>query len=161
MTSHPIAAHGRDVRLEGFSLTYPNGFTAVHPTDMTIRAGEFFSVLGPSGCGKTTILRAVSGFLAPGTGRILIGGEDMTATGPNARPTAMIFQSPALFPLMTVWENVAFGLEARGVPRRARRARAGQAGPLSCTASAPPPPSASCATAARWRCSTGCTICRH
>ena len=116
--------HGRDITLDGVSITYPNGFTAVHPTDLTVGAGEFFSILGPSGCGKTTILRAVSGFVEPSAGRILIGGEDQSGRAPNARPTALIFQNLALFPLMSVRENVAFGLEARGVPRRARLDRA-------------------------------------
>ena len=116
--------HGKDVVLDGMSITYPNGFTAVHATDLTIAAGEFFSILGPSGCGKTTILRAVSGFLEPSVGRVLIGAEDQAGRGPNLRPTALIFQNLALFPLMRVWENVAFGLEAQGVPRRVRRERA-------------------------------------
>ena len=115
---------GKDVRLDNVSITYPNGFRAVHPTDLTIEAGEFFSILGPSGCGKTTILRAVSGFIEPSEGRVLIGGEDMAGIGPNARPTALIFQNLALFPLMPVWENVAFGLEARGLSKRERRDRA-------------------------------------
>jgi len=115
---------GKDVVLDGMSITYPNGFTAVHPTDLKIEAGEFFSILGPSGCGKTTILRAVSGFVDPSTGRVLIGEDDQAGLGPNERPTALIFQNLALFPLMTVWENVAFGLEARGVGRRQRRDKA-------------------------------------
>lgn len=115
---------GNDVTLDNVSITYPNGFRAVHPTDLTVQAGEFFSILGPSGCGKTTILRAVSGFIEPSGGRVLIGGQDMVGIGPNARPTALIFQNLALFPLMKIWENVAFGLEARGLSRRARRARA-------------------------------------
>lgn len=116
--------HGKDVRLEGVSITYPNGFTAVQPTDLMIEAGEFFSILGPSGCGKTTILRAVSGFVDPSAGRVLIGGEDQRGRGPNARPTALIFQNLALFPLMSVRDNVAFGLEARGVSRRDRHTKA-------------------------------------
>jgi len=115
---------GNDVVLDAMSVTYPNGFTAVHPIDLTIAAGEFFSILGPSGCGKTTILRAVSGFVDPSGGRVLIGGQDMAGKPPNARPTALIFQNLALFPLMSVRENVAFGLEARGVSRRERLARA-------------------------------------
>ncbi len=115
---------GQDVTLEAVAVTYPGGFTAVHPTDLHVRAGEFFSILGPSGCGKTTILRAVSGFVAPSAGRISIGGADQAGRRPDARPTALIFQNLALFPLMRVWENVAFGLEARGVARRARRAKA-------------------------------------
>ena len=79
---------------------------------------------GPSGCGKTTLLRVIAGFLNPTEGRILIGGQDMTPLGPNQRPTAMIFQSLALFPLMPVWENIAFGLEARGVSKAERRKKA-------------------------------------
>ena len=97
--------HGKDVVLDGMSITYPNGFTAVQVTDLSIAAGEFFSILGPSGCGKTTILRAVSGFLEPSAGRVLIGAEDQAGRGPNLRPTALIFQNLALFPLMRVWEN--------------------------------------------------------
>lgn len=115
---------GKDVTLQGMSITYPNGFTAVHPTDLTVSAGEFFSILGPSGCGKTTILRAVSGFVEPTAGQVLIGGEDQAGKSPNARATALIFQNLALFPLMNVAENVAFGLEARGVGKRQRNARA-------------------------------------
>lgn len=106
------------------AVTYPNGFRAVHPIDLVVEAGEFFSILGPSGCGKTTILRAVSGFVEPSAGRILIGGEDQKGKGPNMRETALIFQNLALFPLMRVWENVAFGLEARGVAKRVRRDKA-------------------------------------
>lgn len=116
--------HGKDIRLEAVGITYPNGFRAVEPTDLEIRAGEFFSILGPSGCGKTTILRAISGFVAPSEGRVLIGGEDMAGRAPDQRPTALIFQNLALFPLMSVRDNVAFGLEARGVSKRERRARA-------------------------------------
>ena len=115
---------GKDVVLDGVEITYPNGFTAVHPTNLKIEAGEFFSILGPSGCGKTTILRAVSGFVEPSRGRVLIGGDDQRGLGPNARPTALIFQNLALFPLMPVWQNLAFGLEARGVSKRERRAKA-------------------------------------
>ncbi|WP_349359764.1 ABC transporter ATP-binding protein [Stappia sp.] len=114
---------GKDVVLEGVSMRFDD-FVAVHPTDLTVRAGEFFSILGPSGCGKTTILRMVSGFLDPSAGDVRIGGDSMRGIRPNGRPTALIFQNLALFPLMSVWENVAFGLEARGVGRKARRQRA-------------------------------------
>ena len=114
---------GNDVELIDVSMRFGD-FTAVEPTDLTVRAGEFFSILGPSGCGKTTILRMVSGFLTPTTGQVVIGGTDMTPLGPNRRPTALIFQNLALFPLMSVWENVAFGLEARGISKLARRRRA-------------------------------------
>jgi spermidine/putrescine transport system ATP-binding protein len=97
---------------------------AVGDVSFTVEGGEFFSILGPSGCGKTTILRMIAGFLQPTEGRIAIGGKDMAGLGPNERPTAMIFQSLALFPLMSVWENIAFGLEARGVSKAERRKRA-------------------------------------
>ena len=86
--------------------------------------GEFFSFLAPSGCGKTTILRAVSGFLDPSEGEVRIGGKNMWGIGPNKRPTALIFQNLALFPLMTVADNIAFGLEVRGVSKFDRRKRA-------------------------------------
>ncbi|TPQ51135.1 ABC transporter ATP-binding protein, partial [Prosthecomicrobium hirschii] len=118
-----MATHGRDVHLKAVSVTFGT-FTAVAPNHLEVKAGEFFSILGPSGCGKTTLLRVISGFLSPTAGRVLIGGTDMTDLGPNERPTALIFQNLALFPLMTVAENVAFGLEARGVGRKERRRRA-------------------------------------
>jgi spermidine/putrescine transport system ATP-binding protein len=99
-------------------------FRAVDHVNVTVRAGEFFSFLGPSGCGKTTILRMISGFTDPSSGAIRIGGKDMLGTRPNQRPTALIFQNLALFPLMTVAENIAFGLEVRGVDSARRRAKA-------------------------------------
>jgi len=114
---------GKDVRLDQVSIRFGDS-TAVQPTDLAIHAGEFFSILGPSGCGKTTLLRTISGFIQPTEGRVLIGGEDMVGKGPNERPTALIFQNLALFPLMSVAENVAFGLEARGVARHDRQRRA-------------------------------------
>lgn len=111
------------VELHQVGMTF-GATRAVRDVSFTVEAGEFFSILGPSGCGKTTILRMIAGFLEPTEGRVLIGGKDMAGLGPNARPTAMIFQSLALFPLMPVWENIAFGLEARGVPKSERRAKA-------------------------------------
>lgn len=112
-----------DVRLENVSIKFGT-FVAARDIDLTITGGEFFSFLGPSGCGKTTILRSVSGFLKPSEGRILIGGQDMAGYGPNRRPTALIFQNLALFPLMTVWENITFALEVRGVKAPERRKKA-------------------------------------
>ena len=113
---------GMDVGLDNVSMRFGD-FTAVQPTNLSIEAGEFFSILGPSGCGKTTILRMISGFLVPSSGDILIGGESMRGAGPHKRPTALIFQSLALFPLMSVRENVAFGLEMRDWPKAKRRDR--------------------------------------
>ncbi|WP_348629067.1 ABC transporter ATP-binding protein [Mesorhizobium sp. M4B.F.Ca.ET.017.02.2.1] len=99
-------------------------FRAVDNVSVDIRPGEFFSFLGPSGCGKTTILRAISGFLEPTEGSINIGGRPMRGIGPNKRPTALIFQNLALFPLMNVWENISFGLKVRGIDKAERRRRA-------------------------------------
>ncbi|TVQ41167.1 MAG: ABC transporter ATP-binding protein [Geminicoccaceae bacterium] len=116
---------GQAVSLEGVTMAFGD-FVAVRAATLEVEPGEFFSFLGPSGCGKTTILRMISGFNQPTAGRIRIGGKDMAGIGPNRRPTALIFQNLALFPLMKVWENVAFGLEVRGVDKRRRRARADQ-----------------------------------
>ena len=100
------------------------GTHAVKPLSLDVQQGEFFSILGPSGCGKTTLLRLISGILKPTAGRIFINGNDMAGVPQNMRETAMIFQSLALFPFMTVWENIAFGLEARGIGKKERRRRA-------------------------------------
>ena len=99
-------------------------FRAVDNANVSIRPGEFFSFLGPSGCGKTTILRMVSGFIEPTQGVIRIGGQDVKGQRPNQRPTALIFQNLALFPLMPIWENISFGLEVRGVDKATRRKKA-------------------------------------
>ena len=99
-------------------------FVAVRDANVNINGGDFFSFLGPSGCGKTTILRAVSGFLEPSEGNVLIGGKDMKGIGPNKRPTALIFQNLALFPLMKVWENITFSMEIKGTSAVQRRKRA-------------------------------------
>jgi spermidine/putrescine transport system ATP-binding protein len=113
------------VELEGVTVRFGN-FTAVDNANLNIRGGEFFSFLGPSGCGKTTILRTVSGFLDPSAGRVKIGGQDMTGIGANRRPTALIFQNLALFPLMTVADNITYGLRVRGVDKVERRKKAGE-----------------------------------
>ncbi|GEM79242.1 ABC transporter ATP-binding protein [Vibrio superstes] len=89
-------------------------FTAVHPLDLNIRTGEFFSILGPSGCGKTTLLRMLAGFESPTHGRITLNSHDVTDTPPNKRPLNMVFQHLALFPNMSVADNIAFGLKQRG-----------------------------------------------
>ncbi len=114
---------GVGVELENLWIRFGE-FVAVRDANVDIRGGEFFSFLGPSGCGKTTILRAVSGFLNPSEGHVRIGGRDMAGIGANKRPTALIFQNLALFPLMKVWENIAFALEVKGVGAAERRKRA-------------------------------------
>jgi len=111
------------VELSGVCADFGD-FRAVDHVSVTIKPGEFFSFLGPSGCGKTTILRMVSGFISPSEGEIKIGGQNMRGIGPNKRPTALIFQNLALFPLMPVWENISFGLEVRGASKATRRAKA-------------------------------------
>lgn len=112
-----------DVELDHITVRFGD-FTAVNNVSLNIKSGEFFSFLGPSGCGKTTILRTVSGFLEPTSGNVRIGGEDMAGKGANQRPTALIFQNLALFPLMTVADNITYGLRVRGVSKAARMKRA-------------------------------------
>lgn len=114
---------GVGVELDALWIRFGD-FVAVRDANVAVQGGEFFSFLGPSGCGKTTILRSVSGFLEPSEGRVLIGDQDMAGIGPNKRPTALIFQNLALFPLMKVWENIAFALEVKGVGSADRRKRA-------------------------------------
>jgi spermidine/putrescine transport system ATP-binding protein len=90
---------------------------AVRGIDLTIRKGEFFSMLGPSGCGKTTTMRMIAGFEEPTRGTVRLDGRDVTAAPPNKRDVNMVFQSYALFPHMSVFENVAFGLRRKSVPK--------------------------------------------
>ncbi|HEX2791433.1 MAG TPA: ABC transporter ATP-binding protein [Steroidobacteraceae bacterium] len=99
---------------------------AVDRLSFAVERGSFFSILGPSGCGKTTLLRMIAGFTLPDSGDIRIGGRSMRAVAPNRRPVNMVFQHLALFPMMSVGDNVGFGLARRGVnkPERARRAAA-------------------------------------
>ena len=104
------------VRIERLRKAFP-GVVAVDDVDLEIREGEFFALLGPSGCGKTTLLRMIAGLEVPDGGRVLIDGADMTFVPPNRRPVNMVFQSYALFPHMTVAENVAYGLKVEGLPR--------------------------------------------
>ncbi|MGW0545662.1 ABC transporter ATP-binding protein [Streptomyces altiplanensis] len=105
---------GGDVRLSGISKTY-GSFTAVHPLDLTIPQGSFFALLGASGCGKTTTLRMIAGLEDPTTGTVFLGDKDVTDLQPYKRPVNTVFQSYALFPHLSVFENIAFGLRRRGV----------------------------------------------
>src|SRR6202048_3018309 len=92
-------------------------FRAVDQLSLDIRAGEFFALLGPSGCGKTTLLRMLAGFETPDEGRILLDGKDIAPVLPHQRPVNMMFQNYALFPHLTVRDNIAFGLKRAGLPR--------------------------------------------
>jgi spermidine/putrescine transport system ATP-binding protein len=105
---------GADLELRGIRKEFP-GFTAIEELDLKIPAGQFFALLGPSGCGKTTTLRIVAGLEQPTAGQVFLGGKDITATKPHERAVNTVFQSYALFPHMTVLENVAFGLRQRKI----------------------------------------------
>jgi spermidine/putrescine transport system ATP-binding protein len=110
------------VVLEGVSKRFADT-VAVDDVSLTVREGEFFSLLGPSGCGKTTTLRMIAGFVRPDAGRIVIGDADVTETPPHKRPVNTVFQSYALFPHLTVAENVGFGLRFRRLASAEKRSR--------------------------------------
>ncbi|WDZ84617.1 ABC transporter ATP-binding protein [Micromonospora cathayae] len=118
-----------DVTLESVSKRFARGgdTAAVDDVDITIAAGEFFTLLGPSGCGKTTTLRMVAGFYFPTSGRIRFGDEDVTRRPPNKRDTGMVFQNYALFPHLSVAQNVGYGLKIRKVGRADARRRIDEA----------------------------------
>ncbi len=101
--------------------------TALSDASFDARRGEILALLGPSGCGKTTLLNLIAGFLTPNAGRISVADRDLAGVPPNRRDMGMVFQNYALFPHLTVEKNVAFGLEARGVPRAERRIRIAEA----------------------------------
>jgi multiple sugar transport system ATP-binding protein len=105
------------VRLQDVRKTYPNGHVAAHGLDLEIVDGEFMVLVGPSGCGKSTALRMIAGLETPTGGRIFIGDKDVTDLPPQERDIAMVFQTYALYPHMTVRENLAFGLRMRGTAR--------------------------------------------
>ncbi|GLU46518.1 ABC transporter ATP-binding protein [Nocardiopsis ansamitocini] len=118
------------VQLDGVGHRFgsaANGVAAVSDLDLAVRRGTFTTLLGPSGCGKTTTLRMIAGFIRPTSGRILLEGTDATDTPPERRNIGMVFQSYALFPHMTLTDNVGFGLRARRRPAAEVRKRAGEA----------------------------------
>ncbi|KMW58604.1 Putrescine transport ATP-binding protein PotA [Candidatus Rhodobacter oscarellae] len=108
------------IEIERITKTFGQGaaaFTALHEVSLEIAENEFFTLLGPSGCGKTTLLRLIAGFEAPSGGTLKLNGADIAHLPPNKRPVNTVFQSYALFPHMTVAENIGFGLEMQGKPR--------------------------------------------
>jgi putrescine transport system ATP-binding protein len=114
--SPPPAVDMPLLRIEGVAKSFGN-FLAVDRLSLDIRAGEFFALLGPSGCGKTTLLRMLAGFETPDEGRILLNGSDIAHVLPHQRPVNMMFQSYALFPHLSVRDNIAFGLKRAGMAR--------------------------------------------
>jgi len=101
------------VELRGVSKVFSGGITALQTLDLKILDGECFGLVGPSGSGKSTLLRLIAGLETPTTGTILIDGRNVTEVSPRERDVAMIFQQPALYPHLSVFENLAFGLRAR------------------------------------------------
>ena len=119
------ASQGVDVQLRGITKRF-GAVTAVYDLTLDIADGEFFSLLGPSGCGKTTTLRLLGGFEEPTSGTILFGDENVTDRPPYQRDVNTVFQNYALFPRMTVFDNIAFGLRRRGVAGADIRRRVGE-----------------------------------
>ncbi|OGV33771.1 MAG: hypothetical protein A2020_11635 [Lentisphaerae bacterium GWF2_45_14] len=103
------------VELRNISKSYTPGKAVLYPLDLTVNPGELFFLLGPSGCGKSTLLRLLAGFISPDTGSILFDGKDITSTAPEKRDAGLVFQNYALWPHMTVFDNVAFGLDTRKI----------------------------------------------
>jgi spermidine/putrescine transport system ATP-binding protein len=116
----PGARASRDLRLVEVTKTFGD-FVAVDDLTLTIPAGSFFALLGPSGCGKTTTLRMTAGLEVPTAGQVLLGDEDISGLRPYKRPVNTVFQSYALFPHLSIEDNVAFGLRRRGIKDTQRR----------------------------------------
>jgi len=117
-----------DLEIRGLTKIFPGGMRALDGLDLQIQDGEFFALLGPSGCGKTTLLRSIAGLETPNSGQIHIGGRDVTRLPPAARDVAMVFQDYALYPHMTVADNIAYPLKVRRVGRKERREAAESVG---------------------------------
>src|SRR6201987_5509651 len=127
------AAAASEIHVTGLRKRYGD-VTALADVDLVVRTGEFFTLLGPSGSGKTTLLRLIAGFERPDAGRIELGGSDVTRMPPYARNVNTVFQDYALFPHMTVAQNIEYGLRVRHVPKAQRRERVG-----TCLAMVRPP----------------------
>jgi len=108
---------GAYLRIEDVVKDFGGGAVAVNHVSIDIQKGEIFALLGSSGCGKTTLLRMLAGFETPSSGRIVLNGQDLSGLPPYLRPINMMFQSYALFPHLTVWDNIAFGLKRDGCPK--------------------------------------------
>lgn len=121
----PAPAAGDTITLHQLSRRYGNE-AGVHELSLSVGAGEFFSLLGPSGCGKTTTLRLIAGFERADGGRILLQGRDLTEAPPHRRPVNLVFQNYALFPHLSVWDNVAFGPRSLRLPEAEIRRRVGE-----------------------------------
>src|SRR5882724_7869287 len=109
---HPVDAGQNFLAVDGLSKAY-HGFTAVDALTLDVARGELLTLLGPSGCGKSTALRMIAGLVAASAGRVAIGGRDVTQVPAYRRDIGLVFQSYALFPHMSVQQNIAFGLEMR------------------------------------------------
>ncbi len=113
-----MTERGIEVATRGLQINFDD-FTALQPTDLTVRKGELFTLLGPSGCGKTTLLRCLAGFLKPSRGSVTFDGRDVSTVEPWDRGIGFVFQNYALWPTKTIYRNVAYGLEVRKMPRAA------------------------------------------
>ena len=144
---------GGAIRLEQLVKSF-DGVPAVTGIDLDIPAGQFYSLLGASGCGKTTTLRMIAGFEKPDSGRIELDGRDVAGDPPHKRPVNTVFQTYALFPFMTVWDNVAFGLKYQKASKEDTKKRVGEALELAMGEFAKRRPaqlSADSSSAWRWR----------
>ena len=126
-----VGAHS-DLEVDGVTKRF-GAHVAVQELSFAVAHGSFFSILGPSGCGKTTLLRMIAGFIAPDAGDVRIGGLSMRDVLPNRRPVNMVFQHLALFPMMSVGENVGYGLARRGVAAATIRERVASMLKRSCS----------------------------
>ena len=115
--ANPLAGQPAFLRIDDVVKDFGGGAIAVSHVSIDIAQGEIFALLGSSGCGKTTLLRILAGFETPTSGRVLLEGRDIGALAPYERPFNMMFQSYALFPHLTVWDNIAFGLKRDGMPK--------------------------------------------
>ena len=118
------AQGGRSLVVDAITHRYPGGAIAVENINLDVKGGEIIALLGPSGCGKTTLLRIIAGFIAQSQGRIIIGDDIVDSLPPNRRAVGIVFQNYALFPHLTISENVAYGLAARGVDKATQRSEA-------------------------------------